>query len=317
MKATINKIKGLIAKTILIATVVTIPIKAAAQNTSLITIDRETAINRTVNVPVWAGRSTIIDFTKTGEIITYILLADPSRTVINTDATLDSQKAKTIFLKVIQPLRFPGATTRFITNLSVKTRSPDGEEQIYTFNIVPNYGQVTNNGITISPFSPYIEQRILVSGNRVATLSDIETGLRIAINRGYTDASDPIIFRIKEFLALARNSMPIAKAAAKAKVSLSVITALGEISLDYLNDQNMPPLPPNPETPTIQIPSSPSPSLPTQPPNIPRNIPPSERTLPSISPDPRTFPTPTYPRQTNRNQEKINNQISININQGN
>ena len=314
MKATINKIKGLIAKTILIATVVTIPIKAVSQNTSLITIDRETAINRTVNVPVWAGRATVIDFTKTGEIITYILLADPSRTVVNTDADLSSNKAKTIFLKVIQPLKFPGATTTFITNLSVKTRSPDGEEQLYTFNIVPSYGQVTTNGIAISPFSPHIEQRILVSGNRMATLNDIETGLRIAISRGYTDSSDPIIFRIKEFLALARNSMPIAKAAAKARVSLSVITALGEISLDYLNDQNMPPLPPNPETPRIQIPSSPSPSLPTQPPNIPRNIPPSERTLPSISPDPRTFPTPSYPRQTNRNQE-TNSQISMNINQ--
>lgn len=233
LTSAINQLLGQIT---ILSIATTIATKTTAQTPSLITIGKEAALTHTTNVQVWSGRSTVIDFTKTNEIITYILLADPSRAVISTDAEISSNRAKTVFLKVIQPLQFPGATTTFITNLSVKTRSSDGEEQLYTFNIVPNYGPITNNGVAISPISPGIEQKMLVAGNRVANLSDIELGLRIAINKGFTEQNDPIVFKVREFLALARNSMPLAKAAERVGVSLSVITALGEIGIERINE---------------------------------------------------------------------------------
>lgn len=212
------------------ATLLSIDTEAVQASTVKI-IARDDAINNTTSIPIWPGRSTFIDFSQTNEVITYILLADPSRTVFSTDAPLASRQAKTIFLKEIKPLRFPGATSTEITNLTVKTRSIDGKERLYSFDIVPNSGQATTNGITLVPLSPSTEQKILVSGNRVATLNDVELGLAIAINKGYTKPNDPVVFKVKNFLALARNLLPISLAAQKAKLSLNVVTALGEIGI--------------------------------------------------------------------------------------
>jgi hypothetical protein len=74
-----------------------------------------------VQVQVAPGRATPISFSQTDETITYILLADTSRLVHSTDAELETGRAKTVFLRVIQPLRFPGATTTPVTNLMVQT----------------------------------------------------------------------------------------------------------------------------------------------------------------------------------------------------
>jgi hypothetical protein len=53
-----------------------------------------------------------------------------------TDAELETGRAKTIFLRVIQPLRFPGATTTPVTNLMVQTVDARGQNRLYTFDIV-------------------------------------------------------------------------------------------------------------------------------------------------------------------------------------
>jgi hypothetical protein len=96
---------------------------AAAQTPAYKVVGQDAALATTTNVPVWAGRSTAIDFSQTGEIITYIGIADPSRAVYNTDADITTNQARTVFIRVIEPLRFPGATTTLITNLSIKTLS--------------------------------------------------------------------------------------------------------------------------------------------------------------------------------------------------
>jgi len=68
--------------------------------------------------------------------IAYILLADASRVVYSTDVELETGRAKTGFLRVIQPLRFPGATTAPVTNLMVQTVDARGQNRLYTFDIV-------------------------------------------------------------------------------------------------------------------------------------------------------------------------------------
>ena len=137
-----------------------------------------------------------------------------------------------MFLKVIKPLRFPGATSTKITNLSIKTRTPDGQQHFYTFNIIPGSGTPTYNGISISPIAPGVEQTWVVGSNQVATLSDIERGLQIAIALGYTTTNDPVVFKVREFLALARNTMPIPKAAQSVHLPLSVVSSLGQLGLE-------------------------------------------------------------------------------------
>lgn len=202
---------------------------AAAQTPAYKVVGQDAALATTTNVPVWTGRSTAIDFSQTGEIITYIGIADPSRAVYNTDADITTNQARTVFIRVIEPLRFSGATTTLITNLSIKTRAPDGEIQLYTFNLVPSHGTPTSNGISIAPIAPGVEPTLVIGSNQVATLSDIERGLEEAIALRYTAPNDPVVFKVREFLALARNTTTIPKAAKQAGVSLSVITSLGQL----------------------------------------------------------------------------------------
>lgn len=73
------------------------------------------------NVQVWAGRATAIDFSRIGERITQIFLADPSRLTYTTDVPMDSGMASTVFLRQISPLNFPNLTKAYVTNLFVKT----------------------------------------------------------------------------------------------------------------------------------------------------------------------------------------------------
>ncbi|MBD2603810.1 hypothetical protein H6G81_04500 [Scytonema hofmannii FACHB-248] len=223
------------------------PLRTLAQTPALRVIGQEEAAASTTNLQVWAGRSTAIDFSQTNEVITYILIADPSRTVYNTDAELSSNQAKTVFVKVIKPLRFPGATSAVITNLSIKTRTPNGQQHLYTFNIVPGFGTPTYSGISISAITPEVEQTGLVGSNQIATLNDIERGLKIAIALGYTATDDPVVFKVREFLALVRNRTPISKAAASVKLPLSVVSSLRQLGLEKFKFKlPQTPLNPNP-----------------------------------------------------------------------
>jgi hypothetical protein len=146
-------------------------------------------------------------------------------------AELKTNQARTIFVQPIQPLQFPGATTANITNLFVKTRSPEGIERLYTFNVVHRDGQPTNNGIAISTVVPGQEPSVTLADNRTAAIGDIERGLDIAILRGYTPPNDPVVFKVREFIALARNGTAIAKAAEKTNLSMSVVISLGQLGI--------------------------------------------------------------------------------------
>ncbi|MHC5719640.1 MAG: hypothetical protein ACYTX0_48265, partial [Nostoc sp.] len=155
----------------------------------------------------------------------------------------------TIFLRAIQPLKFPGATTTAITNLLVQTVDKTGQKRLYNFDIVPvrrNTGYVgiqIANAIasgtarrrrTASESSAIAgQQTLLIDKNRRARVDDIETGLRIAINRGYTSKSDPVVPKVQQVLSLLRNSrVTIPEAATSVGVPVEVISELGRIALN-------------------------------------------------------------------------------------
>jgi hypothetical protein len=195
-------------------------------------IARDVAAQSAVNVQVAPGRTSTIDFSQTDEVMTYVLLADPSRLVYTTNAELESGQAKTLFLRTIERLNFPGATCTDITNLPVQTIDSTGQQQLYNFNIVPISSTPRYIGIAITP-AVAGHQTLTVNGSRSATLNDVEAGLEIAINRGYTSSDDPIVLGIRQFLALARNNnITLQQAAASANVPLSVVTELAEIALE-------------------------------------------------------------------------------------
>lgn len=248
---------------------VTAPVvQAQAQTPAYRLIERDMAANNRIQVQITPGRATPISFTQTDEAIAYILVADPSRLVYTTDTDLKNGRATTIFLRTIQPLKFPGATTTAITNLLVQTVDKTGQKRLYNFDIVPvrrNTGYVgiqianafvvplrgsklrsassTGEGIAsgtaprrgaASESSAIAgQQTLLIDKNRRARVDDIETGLRIAINRGYTNKSDPVVPKVQEVLSLLRNSrVTIPEAAKSVGVPVEVISELGRIALN-------------------------------------------------------------------------------------
>ncbi|PSB49172.1 hypothetical protein C7B80_02955 [Cyanosarcina cf. burmensis CCALA 770] len=183
-------------------------------------------------VEIAPGRTTAIDFSHTNQAIAYVLLGDSSRIVYTANAQLGSAQAKTLFLRQIQQLRFPGATTAPMTTLSVQTIDSTGQQYLYTFNLVlTNRSQYV--GLMVVADTPTDQpERLVVSRDRTATLTDVESGLAIAIRKGFTSRQDPVVESVRQFLALARNGSTIKEAANQANVSLSVVTALAEIALD-------------------------------------------------------------------------------------
>jgi hypothetical protein len=166
-----------------------------------------------------------------------------------TDTDLKSGRATTIFLRAIQPLKFPGATTTAITNLLVQTVDKTGQKRLYNFDIVPvrrntGYvgiqianaiasGTVPRRGVASESGGIAGQQTLLIDKNRRARVDDIETGLRIAINRGYTNKSDPVVLKMQQVLSLLRNSrLTIKEAATSVGVPVEVISELGRIALN-------------------------------------------------------------------------------------
>ncbi|MGK7916660.1 MAG: hypothetical protein AB4038_14125 [Prochloraceae cyanobacterium] len=211
-----------------------------ANNLSYEQVSQETAIANGINVSVNPGRIAVIDFSATDEAISYIGLGDASRVVYNTDFPIQSGTAQTIFLLPIEELDFPGATTTRITNLVAKTVDANGVSRVYNFQI-EHSNSVANLGIKITPqtrktIADIERQTIKVSYGRAANLDDVARGLTIAIERGFTTADDPVVSKVRRFIALARNGeLSVVESAQAADIDLAVISSLAEMALDQFS----------------------------------------------------------------------------------
>lgn len=190
-------------------------------------------IDPSINVQVWSGRATAIDFSDVNEQITQIFLADPSRFTYATDTLLSNGQATTVFLRRIKPLKFPNLTTANVTNLFVKTKTSTGNSRLYTFNIQPGENEPRYSTLNMAPIK--VNNLTLELGDgRKATLGDIERGLVASIRLGYAPASDPVVSKVREFLALARNtsSKSLVEIAQNSNLSLRVLTELGLLGIE-------------------------------------------------------------------------------------
>jgi hypothetical protein len=123
MKITI--LRKLIVVTFGISTIcVATPSYAQAAILTVSTSQARGTNSRAIEVKVGNGRATAIDFSGVNERITQIFLADPSSFTYSTDTPLENGQSTTVFLRRIQPLKFPNLTTSSNTNLFVKTSSP-------------------------------------------------------------------------------------------------------------------------------------------------------------------------------------------------
>lgn len=196
-------------------------------------------------VQIYPGRNSVIDF-RTGEVISFIQLSDSSRLIFQTNAPIESGAARTVVIRPIETLIFEGSTTSPVPNLVVTTINASGDERTYLFNLVPNRHVPRfsdPNGIAIIADADWQAEidaqrraagptNVIQTGLGVATLQDIARGLRVAIDKKYTRANDPVVYAVLEVLAQTRNGDPLEEAAAMVGVDLSVLVALGEIGLE-------------------------------------------------------------------------------------
>ena len=203
-------------------------------------VGQETALANGINVSVNPGRIAVIDFSTMDEAISYIGLGDASRVVYNTDFPIASGTAQTIFLLPIEELDFPGATTAKITNLVAKTVDAKGVSRVYNFQI-NHSNSVANLGIKITPqtrnrIADVDRQVIKVSYGRAANLNDVERGLKLAIDRGFTKTNDPVVAKVKRFIAKVRNGdFSVSESAQSVDVDLAVISSLAEMALEQFS----------------------------------------------------------------------------------
>ncbi|QIR37271.1 hypothetical protein HCG51_11475 [Tolypothrix sp. PCC 7910] len=212
-------------------------IPVQAQQPAMLTVSSSAKGGTTgsaINIKVWSGRATAIDFTGVNELITQIFLADPSRFTYATDTPLEKGQAMTVFLRRIQPLKFPNLTTTTVTNLFIETVTSDGVSHLYTFNLQPGENSPQYSGISIIPISELeISKRSLEVGSfRKATIDDIERGLVFAMRQSYTPSSDTVVAKVREFLALSRNTdKSLVEIAQDVRLSLSVLNELGLLGI--------------------------------------------------------------------------------------
>ena len=197
--------------------------------------------------PVWLylGRNSVIDFSGTDEVITYVQLSDVSQVVYDTNAPIDSGAARTIILRLIQPLHVEGTYTAAIPNLVVTTVDLNGQTHTYLFDLYHSPDLVPDaddsSGIAIMS-APEVRDIRLSNQNTTqpniirtdagnATLNHLERGLSVAIEANYTPPDDPIVLAVREAIARARNGTPIRTAARQLHINLAVLTSLGELGI--------------------------------------------------------------------------------------
>ena len=209
-------------------------------------VSQERARNYASPVMLYPGRNSVIDFSSTGEVITYIQLSDLSRIVYDTNAPIDSGAARTIILRPIQTLHIDGTYTAAIPNLVVTTVDGAGKTYTYLFDLYQSPDrfpeQHESSGIEIAPAVEVREMQALnaetIRPNVVrtdageATLEDIEQGLTVAIAENYTPSDDPIVFAVRQAITMARNGLPLRTAAHQLQIDMAVLSSLAELGIE-------------------------------------------------------------------------------------
>ena len=200
-------------------------------------IARERATTTQTLLELETGRSTAIDFSPTQERILFVKLADPSRTTYVANKPIESGQATTLFLTPIQTLTFPGATTNAVTTLLVQTVDAANNQRLYSFNLQPievaRYTGIVITPVQKRPAVKRLRSKLVAVAPQIdpATLDieRIEKGLTVALDKGYTPESDPIVAKVRRVIASVQVGQSISTAAILAQVPLDVLAALDKL----------------------------------------------------------------------------------------
>ena len=213
--------------------------KVNAQTYQEITTDK---CNSAIYVDTYPGKITTIDLSPINHNITYLGLGDRSRHVVNTNIPLETGQAKSIFVLPIQKINFEGATTSNTPNLVIQAKSGNGPTVTCNFFLTTNTSTVKSLGIKfIEPEVPQVEPVVakplepgtfFISHGRKATADDLEAGIDVALGKGYTNPSDPVVNQIYSIAFALRNGSTIEEALESTNLSSAVVNKVAEFGLD-------------------------------------------------------------------------------------
>lgn len=212
----------------------------SVQATAYRQVPQPQALRDLIDLQLVPGRSTAIDFSQVQERIVFVNLADPSRTVFNSNAPIESGLATTLFVTPIQALAFPGLTTNPVTTLQVQTITPGGDLRLYTFNVRQSE-HAAQAGLVITA-APEPIQLVLPSRPTPVALSPqrIAQGLEAAIAQGITPGDDPIVEAVTTVLAHVEAGQSWREAAAAHGVDLEVLEALAALGQEPHQNDHIP-----------------------------------------------------------------------------
>jgi hypothetical protein len=201
------------------------------------TIEDNIAQTQPTGISLAEGKATAISF-ENGEVITFVLLSDQSKNVYTLNAPIETGQAKSIFLRQIKTLEIPGTTTTTNPNLFVVTTNAEGNQKEYQFTINNNSEYVDSYQVAIKPTQekpkpqiiPEIKNNIESSLGEI-TPEDIDLGLNTNLRKGLLNQNDPLVFAVKEYVALTMNGSSVKNAMEKVEVPLSLLQKLGTIGL--------------------------------------------------------------------------------------
>lgn len=193
------------------------------------------AVTGAIPLTLYLGKIISLDFSESGEYITFIASSDRSQFVHNTDLPVNSGEAQSVYLLPIKELNFEGAYQTSHPNIIVKTINSSGQSKQYNFLVNFSSGIMTSAGIKIvnsTKKDSLDSNKIRVSAGQTIDADAIERGLRIAIVKQFIKTEDSVVNKVRNFVFMLRNGNTVNDAITYTGVNPSVVESLGEMYLE-------------------------------------------------------------------------------------
>ncbi|MDJ0596391.1 MAG: hypothetical protein QNJ72_41520 [Pleurocapsa sp. MO_226.B13] len=197
-----------------------------------VNIPEDIAQKETIPIKIIPGQTSAINF-KNDERVSFLILSDRSKIVYSLNAPTDSGQARSIYLRNIEPLDFPGEITSNQPNLFVVAIDELGRQRQYEF-VVDNTQQ-HDSKINIIPEkekTPKNRANVINTELGAATPEDVRIGLKYKLRKGEVSPEDPVALYTSEAIALTLNGQKTLLAlAGEFDIPLSVISEFGRTGL--------------------------------------------------------------------------------------
>jgi hypothetical protein len=204
---------------------------AQAQEAQVETIIDSVAQQQPIPINVVSGKASAIHF-QNEQSISYLILSDRSKIVYSLNAPPDSGEARSIFLRQIQPLSFPGQTTSSQPNLHVVAIDERGRQKNYEFVISNSPENKTKINIIPEKIVESKPENVIYTALGAANPYDVLSGLKHKLHKGEISPDSPIVLYAHEAITTTLNSeKTLLDVAGEFQVPLSVLAEFGRVGL--------------------------------------------------------------------------------------